>query len=68
MGKKLEHLCDVTDLLQLPHPVPRCRGMLSPSGNTWEVGGGRERDGGRGRGKEEEGGNKGIKVEEERGR
>ena len=53
MGKKLEHLCDVTDLLQPPHPVPRCRGMLSPSGNTWEEGRGREREGEGGRRKEE---------------
>ena len=31
-------LCDVTDLLQLPHPVLGCHGMPSPSGSTWMVG------------------------------
>ena len=50
-------LRDVTDLLQLPHPVLGCHGMPSPSGSTWEVreGGkwGRERERRR-RGKEGE--------------
>ena len=40
--------------------------MLSPSGNTWEVGRGRGREGEGGRGREDEGGSKGIKAEEER--
>jgi len=51
-------MCGVTDLLQLLHPVLWCHGMPSPSGSTWEVG----------RGREEEGGGEEFKEEGEKGR